>query len=323
MNADLVGITRLDRRWIRAAESPEGPFYVFSDEIEGGEQYDGGPPVWIDSKTKVIPKTMKYAISIAPAHDYEVNKWLPTKIGSAGATGRNYCLRAWVVCRIVRYIRALGYNAATETCGQLHTPIACDAGLGQAGRGIMTITPELGVAQRTVTVITDLPLEEDPAIDFGALDFCMVCKKCARNCPTGSIPFGDMTDGSEPNDVGAGPILGNNPGTVKWYLNHETCYIHGWCETGTGCGICQAVCPFNKGHAWHHEWTLWFAKNAPALDSFFVWLDDLLGYGKAPWRGGYPGYPGTPSAPTKEEADNWWYNPIFRVDNLKHCRLWM
>lgn len=37
----------------------------------------------------------------------------------------------------------------------------------------------------------------------------------------------------------------NNPGVLKWYVDAEKCYEF-WCDNGTDCSTCIAVCPYNK-----------------------------------------------------------------------------
>ncbi|MDW7709924.1 MAG: hypothetical protein SCH98_05575 [Deferrisomatales bacterium] len=66
--------------------------------------------------------------------------------------------------------------------------MAVDAGLGEISRMGYVITKEYGPRVRLGGVTTDLPLVPDRPVDIGVEDFCTICKKCARCCPSRSIP---------------------------------------------------------------------------------------------------------------------------------------
>ena len=67
------------------------------------------------------------------------------------------------------------------------------------------MTPDLGPRVRIGVVTTTLPLNPDSRLDAQwMIDFCQICKKCAENCPSHSIPSGDQ----ELID-----------GTLRWKLN--------------------------------------------------------------------------------------------------------
>ena len=75
-------------------------------------------------------------------------------------------------------------------------------------------------------VTTNLELIPDPAPPMmEMIDFCTICKKCAENCPSRSIPIGERED---------------TDGVRRWVLNAETCFAY-WNEAGTDCGICMKV----------------------------------------------------------------------------------
>jgi epoxyqueuosine reductase QueG len=115
-------------------------------------------------------------------------------------------------------------------------------------------------------VTTDLPLTTDKPIDFGLQDFCSKCGKCARYCPTGSISFGEK-------------VIYN--GYEKWGNDVEKCTRGRVGNTrGSGCGVCVAVCPWNKPYTPFHRFVQWTMRNIPAARRYAVWGDDLLGYGQ-------------------------------------------
>ena len=121
----------------------------------------------------------------------------PTYAASA-STGSAYSRMAlhqpgW----LAQFIRGLGFQAIP--CGNdtaCSIPIAIDAGLGEIARNGLLITPKFGPRVRLAKVLTDLPLLPDRPIEFGVRDFCLICEKCARKCPSKSIMFGPPSGGA-------------------------------------------------------------------------------------------------------------------------------
>ena len=48
----------------------------------------------------------------------------------------------------------------------------------------------------------------------------------------------------------------------------------------SGCGVCFRVCDFTKEEGVSHDIVKWVIRNVPQLNRFFVWADELMGYGK-------------------------------------------
>jgi len=68
--------------------------------------------------------------------------------------------------------------------GHLSHRIAGEAaGLGWRGRNNLLVHPRYGAQFRLVTVITDLALESNPAIE----NQCGECRKCVMACPAGAL----------------------------------------------------------------------------------------------------------------------------------------
>ena len=109
---------------------------------------------------------------------------------------RSYSATALISCMLADYIRRLGYSARAHHSMDYKVvvpPILMMAGLGEICRiGGIVLHPFMGPRFKAAVVTTDLPLHPDRPIDFGLQDFCDACKKCARECPSGSI-----TDGPE------------------------------------------------------------------------------------------------------------------------------
>jgi len=248
--ASLVGICELDRRWVYS--------HVSNDLTR-------------EHTPMEIPEEYRYAIAMAIEMDYPLIRTSPTG-GAAAATGLGYSKMAFVAGLLAQFIRDLGYKAIP--CGNdtaLSIPIAIEAGLGELGRNGLLITEKFGPRVRLCKIFTDLPLVPDAPRFFGVDDFCRQCMKCAEDCPSQAISFGEKT-----TEV---PTLSNNPGVLKWPINAEQCYKY-WIANRLDCANCIRVCNFNKEPGWLHDLVRAFIRNAPWLNPLFVWLDDVFGYGE-------------------------------------------
>jgi epoxyqueuosine reductase len=211
--ADLVGICRVDERWIYSHDR-------------------SGDPV-------VIPPEYRYAIVMGIAMDREAVVTSPA-YGSATATGVGYSRMAFTIACMAQFLRNLRYNAipmGNDTA--LSIPLAIDAGLGQLGRNGLLITPEYGPCIRLCKLFTDLPLEPDKPIDFGLADTCRDCRRCADACEAAAI-----SDAREPSFEIACPS--NNTGILRWAVNADRCYDF-WVRNTAACSNCISACPFSAG----------------------------------------------------------------------------
>jgi epoxyqueuosine reductase QueG len=118
---------------------------------------------------------------------------------------------------------------------------------------------------RIFAVTTDLPLEADQPVDIGVEDFCSVCKKCARCCPSSSIPDGDKKEVN---------------GTLRWKLNAETCFAY-WAKVGTDCNVCMRVCPWSHPRTFPHRVVISLVARNKWARRLFFYMDDIF-YGKKP-----------------------------------------
>lgn len=64
-----------------------------------------------------------------------------------------------------------------------HKIIGRLAGLGWIGRNNLLVNPQLGSRHRLVTILTDMPLESDKALDRN----CGKCMECLATCPAQAI----------------------------------------------------------------------------------------------------------------------------------------
>ena len=113
------------------------------------------------------------------------------------------------------------------------------------------------------------------SLSFGIHEFCMVCEKCARLCPSQAIPYGQPT--------GRPLSICNNAGFRKWYIDAEKCFIYWhhnrrkWEE----CIRCVNACPWTKPKGGIHFLARWASINVGrTVKKAMVRLDELLGYGK-------------------------------------------
>jgi ferredoxin len=180
---------------------------------------------------KPINLSYKHAIVVAAALNRNmVNRAPHQEVQIASMLG--YARSSAVTAQLVLYIKSLGHEAQTDNFLQYYSPIsplAAAAGIGQMGRCNMVVNPKYGNRLKMGAVLTNLPLVEDGPVDFGLVEFCRACGKCARDCPVGAISFGE-------------PQMING----MWQWEHkETKCMEMWMKTGTG--ICMFCCPFSRG----------------------------------------------------------------------------
>lgn len=221
----------------------------------------------------VIPRKMKWVVVLAIPMDVELLSRTPTPLGDA-ATAMGYSHSAFVVSTLAEFIRGLGYEAIPSVNDTAQSiPFAIDAGLGELSRLNKLVTPEFGPAVRLCKIFTDMPMAYDKPIDFGLVEFCKECKKCAEACPSRALSFDD-----EPSFKTRGPW--NNPGHKAWFEDSYKCYQY-WQKSGSACGVCIASCPYTKGdQAWIHEGVKATVSLVPPTDGVFRIMDNAFGYGK-------------------------------------------
>lgn len=244
LRADIVGICELP------------PYAVYSHSMATGE------PVELHHK---------YAISIIIDQDWKTanatvgNDWI-----SNSMSFMSYSASGFIACILADYIRRLGYPARAHHARDYQVvvpPILLEAGIGEMCRiGDIVLNPFIGPRFKAAVVTTDLPMATDKPIDFGLQDFCSKCKQCARYCPSGAISFGEK-------------VMAN--GYEKWPNDVEKCTKQR-CgnKRGAGCGVCIAVCPWNKPYTPFHRFVQWTMRNFPFARNFAVWGDELFGFDK-------------------------------------------
>lgn len=196
LGADLVGIVRADPLWVYAGYEFDYP--------------------WI--------------VMLGVAMDYERLETAPD-VTAALAVVEGYT-RGWQVANpLADWIREQGWRAESRggpPAGPITLiPAALACGFGELGKHGSIINRELGSNFRLAAVFTDMPLEADAPVEFGADDFCAVCQVCVNACPVDAISH-------EKRMV---------RGVMRWYVDFDRCLPY-FNETW-GCAICIASCPWS------------------------------------------------------------------------------
>jgi ferredoxin len=214
------------------------------------------------------------AIAFTVEMDHRAMAWAP-RAPVVQESARQYVEAGRIAIQLAAVLRRLGHPARAHVDGNYRVVaplVGRDAGLGEIGRMGLLMTPGLGPRVRLGVVTTTAPLEVSGRVDDpSVLDFCAVCRKCAANCPTASIPSGDRTPVGEDG--------------LRWRIDAETCYRY-WCAIGTDCGRCMAVCPYSHPDSPAHNLIRWATRRSGAARRAVLWLDDVF-YGRRPTRGGF------------------------------------
>ena len=227
-----------------------------------------------------IPIDHRWAIAFTVEMDDAVMRTAPAAPVVA-ESARRYVEAAQIAVNLAAAIRESGFAARAHIDGnyQVIAPlVAADAGLGEIGRMGILMTPRQGPRVRIGVVTTNLPLIPGaPGDDLSVVDFCTVCRKCADNCPSASIPFGDR----EAVDDG-----------LRWALDPDTCFRY-WNVAGTDCGRCMTVCPYAHPDNRAHNLVRWALRRSGAARRAALRMDDMF-YGRKPRPVPAPGCPGSP-----------------------------
>ncbi|WP_242831461.1 MAG: reductive dehalogenase [Candidatus Dehalobacter alkaniphilus] len=265
-------------------------YYLRADDVGIGQMPSYGyygtksmPPITVIAAGILPPQTPIAEVpNTEPEYPYvitvAVEQHLETYLASTGYDGisvsqsmRCYHATANIAVIMARYIRNIGYNARAHHFGNygLAVPPALIAsGLGEHTRtGDCVAHPRMGFRNKCAAVTTDLPLVADKPIDFGMLDFCRVCMKCAVECPSKAI-----SPDKEPVEMN---------GYLRWNSDYKKCTVFRCSnEEGVNCGRCIKVCPWNsKENSWFHEAGLWIGSKGETASTMLKAIDDMFGYG--------------------------------------------
>ncbi|WP_368294175.1 reductive dehalogenase [Dehalobacter sp. TBBPA1] len=260
--------------WLRADEVGIGkmPEYAYYSSQADPQLFTGkvrqGDPIGDKPYTERSP----YVIVVAIEQNLETFLASTGYDGiSSGQSQRCYHASANIAVIMATYIRMLGYNARAHhfaNYGAVMTPLLIAAGMGELTRtGDCTAHPRMGFRNKVAAITTDLPLVPDKPIDFGMLDFCRVCNKCAENCPGGAI-----THDRDPVEYN---------GYLRWNSDFKKCTIFRVTnDEGVYCGRCIKVCPWSsKEDSWFHQAGVWIGSHGESSARVLRSIDDMFGYG--------------------------------------------
>ena len=182
-------------------------------------------------------------------------------------SARKYVEAAKISNIVAGYLRQFGYEARAHNDGNyevLCVPPAVESGLGELGRMGIFMHKTEGPCVRLAVVTTTLALPNSgPEPHFFMAHFCRICKKCAHNCPSGSITFGD-----EPK----------SRRFFHWSIDQEKCFSY-WKTIGSDCGMCISVCPYTKPDSFAHRLVRFYISRNSVNQRIALFMDDLL-YGR-------------------------------------------
>ncbi len=215
---------------------------------------------------EVIKNKHRSAVVFVVKMDVDMINEAPS-LPAAIEASHQYVEAAKIAHITAEYIRSFGYDARGHTDANyqvLCVPLAVDSGIGVLGRLGIFMHPVYGPCVRLSVVTTDLKLEETKKKkDHRIEHFCRVCKKCADNCPSKSIPYDE-----EPS----------SRGFRHWSIDQEKCFSL-WKTFGTDCAVCIRVCPYTKPDTPVHRLVRFYISRNSLNQRIALFFDDLL-YGR-------------------------------------------
>ena len=179
--------------------------------------------------------TLPHAIVLGLPMRYDETNAAPESKAGEEVT-RNYMELGGLTLALGGWLRKNGYAAELHhprgdkemNCEALFIPHAIAAGFGELGRHGSMISREFGPRIRLSMITTDAPIPKAQRQDHGVDEFCTWCNKCMTACPVDAIPDErEMLRGS-----------------YRFVVDTTACLPY-FAQTD-GCGICIAVCPYNK-----------------------------------------------------------------------------
>lgn len=211
-------------------------------------------------------QTYKTAIAILIPMRVEMIKKGPSS-SVLQESAQKYVEAAKISNILAGYIRQFGYQARAHNDGNYDTlcvPIAVEAGLGELGRMGILMHRVHGPCVRLAVVTTTLELPDSVRPEPSYMEeFCKICKKCADNCPSGSITHDDE------------PYSRN---VRHWSILQEKCFSY-WKTIGSDCGFCISVCPYTKPDTALHKFVRFYISRNALNQRIALFMDDLL-YGR-------------------------------------------
>ena len=238
---ELRGGLRLDDRHEpapRGRERAERTASEWTDLVRERALRTADEPVELCAITRVDPSWFyegrssdrSFVVVLGLRMDHAELATAPEKT-SAMEVHRQYNRGTRAARALADWIREQGYQAEGHggpgAGPMLMLPAAIAAGLGELGKHGSLINDQLGSSFRLACVLTDLPLETEAPVVFGADDFCHGCRVGADACPPDAIAHEERL------------VRGHE----RWYVDFDRCMPY--FAASYGCGICIAVCPWS------------------------------------------------------------------------------
>lgn len=279
--------------------------FIYSVDHDGKRlDFEDVEKPYEEENRRVIPNNAKWVIVFTVQMSEEMLKRrvgkTPTPF-SAASVGSAYARSRVIFDDTQIFLHCLGYYGLMSYWFNglgIAPALGVMSGLGELSRLNRLITPEYGPMVRVFRLVTNLPLAPTKPIDAGIMRFCKTCKKCATECPSGTLSLD-----TEPTWEVKGPW--NSPGHKTWYEDSPKCMAY-WLKATVSCATCFSVCPFSKKDKsfMHHFVEATIAKT-PIFNSLFTKMDTLLGYD------------------IPKDPESWWGSnmPPYGIDGLKRTRL--
>jgi len=243
-----------------------------------------------------IPRKCKWAVCITDGRLNDDNRHMTGSIQYFAFLQEKY---EWIH-KVQNFLWGLGFQSYNVgDAGNPATPSnfwGYVSGVGEYNRTHNpNVTPEGNVGNGAIMLITDFPLCETKAIDFGVLRFCKTCGVCAEACPAGAIPTTEQQKETT-WDVEAQPWRASSPDHERylndsakcafWYMTNTTRGVLGTAGHGRplgACGRCANFCVFSKGNkAIIHEMVKATTSMTSLFNGFFSTMDKQSGYFREP-----------------------------------------
>ncbi|AKG54216.1 reductive dehalogenase [Dehalogenimonas sp. WBC-2] len=254
-------------------------------------------PGWDDGEVVHVPSKPLWEISVMIPMARDAWRTAHGDYSSGVASAANssrYRIMEIIQPAIQGFIKSLGYMCYGyfEGSGGIVPAQASAVLTGQAEMARHSdaiIDPEFGANMGYYSLLTDLPLAEEPAVDAGIWRFCHTCHKCADQCPSGSIsqdsePSWEVTQGiGTPYKI---PNINQAPGKKLFWTDMHSCVkwrnIH-------GCNVCRVNCTFNvNSGAMVHEIVKSTISTTSLFNGFLWKMGENFGYG------------------AEKDVDQWW-----------------
>lgn len=237
LRADLTGMKIYDEPIFGAAAADSPLFYELKKAVHPEAFL---PKDFLSEAKSVLSFFLPFTEEVKRSNTLDMytasDEWLHARI-----EGQKMLVKLGIhLCEI---LEKKGYSAVFPTVdprfklispvisnwSERHIAYICGLGTFGISRGLIT---KKGVAGRFGSIITSAPISASPHAYGDPFEYCIMCGKCAENCPVNAI------------DITKGVINGKDQALCSEFVNASFRPPHG--VNGTvryGCGKCQTGVP--------------------------------------------------------------------------------